>query len=156
EHQDVSYSLVDRASGHSVAKETFRVVVLPTVKLELQRVETTRTIIAGDRYEATIRVINRGNAPLEVRLTATASPTGGVQIEDTSFELEAASWRPINVSFGSKADLRRQLTQVIKISARAADPDGTTVTAAQTLAVDIIPRITGDTDPFSRLPARLR
>lgn len=153
---DLGYVLANSRHQSPVATATMTVVVLPVAKLELLREDQTDTVIAGETYEAHLRLINRGNSRLQVSIDAVSAPVTPVRLDPATFWLEAASSQAVRAFIKTDVALQKSITQVINFKATAAGPNGTAVTASQSVAVNLIPRISGDRDPYVRLPAQIR
>lgn len=152
----LDYFLTNSRTRSPVANVTVTVVVLPVAKLELTREDQTETVIAGDTYEVTLRVINRGNSRMEISLAAVSAPVCPVRLEASELWLDAGASQLVRAGITTNADLRQTSSQVVNFNATATDHKESIVTARQPVVVKVIPRITGDRDPYVRLPARLR
>lgn len=153
---DLEYTLTNSHHLSPAATATVTVVVLPVAKLELIRQDQTDTVIAGETYEARLRLINRGNSRVQVSIDAVGAPVTPVQLDPATIWLEAASSQSVRAFIKTDAELQKPITQVINFKATAAGPNGATVAASQSVAVNLIPRISGDRDPYVRLPAQVR
>lgn len=153
---DLGYVLANSRNPSPVATATIAVVVLPVAKLELIREDQSDTIIAGEMYEAQLRIINRGNSRLQVSIDAISAPVTAVRLDPATFWLEAASSQAVRAFIKTDIELQQAITQVINFKVTAAGPAGAAVTAARSVAVNVIPRISGDRDPYVRLPAQIR
>lgn len=153
---DLHYRLVSTRTLSPVAAVTATVVVLPVAKLELAREDQTDTVIAGDTYEAAVRVTNRGNSKVKISLTTVSAPVCPVRLDASEFWLEAASSRVVRSWIQTDAELRKSSSQVVNFNATAVDHKDTVTTVRRTVVVTVIPRISGDSDPYVRIPTRLR
>lgn len=153
---DLGYALASSRHLSPAATATVTVVVLPVAKLELIREDQTDTVIAGEMYEARLRIVNRGNSRLQISIDAVSAPVTPVRLDPATFWLEAASSQAVRAFIKTDVELQKPITQVINFKVTAAGPDGAAVTAAQSVAVNLIPRISGDRDPYVRLPAQVR
>ncbi len=153
---DVDYRLVSGGTLSPVAAVTATVVVLPVSKLEVVREDQTDTVIAGDTYEVAVRVTNRGNSEVKISLTAISAPVCPVRVDAAEFSLAPASSRIVRGWIETDAELRKSSSQVVNFTAAAVDEKGAPTTARRTVVVTVIPRISGDSDPYVRLPTRLR
>jgi uncharacterized protein (DUF2141 family) len=153
---DLGYVLGNSRNQSPVATATVTVVVLPVAKLELIREDQTDTVIAGEMYEARLRIINRGNSRLQISIDAASAPVTAVRLDPATFWLEAASSQAVRAFIKTDVELQKPITQVINFKVTAAGPNGAAVAASQSVAVNLIPRISGDRDPYVRLPAQLR
>ncbi len=153
---DVDYRLVSSRTLSPVASATVTVVVLPVAKLDVAREDQTDTVIAGDTYEVAVRVTNRGNSRVKISLTTVSAPVCPVRVDEADFTLEAGSSRVVRGWIKTDAELRKTSSQVVNFHVTAVDEKGTTTTAKRTVVVTVIPRISGDQDPYVRLPTRLR
>ncbi len=156
---DLDYVLADSRTRSPVATTTLTVVVLPVGKLELIREDQTDNIIAGETYAARLRLINRGNSRVKVTVSALAAPACPVRLDAddaTEFWIEPAAARLLRAQIGTDVNLRAPLTQVVRFKATATGDDGVPITASRSVSVNVIPRISGDSDPHVRLPAQLK
>lgn len=156
---DLDYALLDSRTRSPVATAALTVVVLPVGKLELIREDQTDNIIAGETYAARLRLINRGNSRVKVSVSALAAPACPVRLDaDDAAEIwiEPAASRLLRAQIGTDINLRAPLTQVVRFKATATGADGVPITANRSVSVNVIPRISGDSDPYVRLPAQLK
>ena len=77
---DLKYALTTSGHVSPAAISTLTVIVLPVVKLELLREDQTDTVIAGEIYEARLRLINRGNNKIRVSIEAVCAPVAPVHL----------------------------------------------------------------------------
>jgi hypothetical protein len=153
---DIDYTLSDAPTRAPVATARLTVVVLPVGKLELVREDQTETVIAGEACAPRLRIINRGNSRLKVAISAQASPARPVRLESAEVWIEPAASHVFRAHFETDVEQREPLTQVVRFTVASTGADGAKITAARAVAVNIIPRVSGDLDPYVRLPARLR
>ncbi len=152
----LDYVLTNSHTRSPVASVTMTVVVLPVAKLELTREDQIETVIAGDTGEVTLRLVNRGNSRMKVSLTAASAPDCPVRLEPAELSLDVSASQVVRAWITTDANLRQSSSQVVNFNATATDPKGVVVTARRPVVLKVIPRITGDRDPYVRLPARLR
>lgn len=135
--------------------DTVTVVVLPVTKLGLLVEEKPESVIAGQSYEIRLRLVNQSNVELTVRLEVSSKEGYPARIEPAEATLAAGHTAPLVVTVQTDPHERRPHTHHVRVTARAVNGDEGDTTAAITVGVEIVPRITGEVDAYHRLPAEL-
>jgi len=135
----------------------FTVRVQAVSRLEITVEDKPDAVIAGENYEVKVRVMNHGNSTNRIRLAVTSSPQTEVSQDPSELVLAPASTQTVRVRAKTSDALTGKITQVLSFQAAGTDPAGKTTTASsRSAAVDVIPRITGNTDIWNRLPAQMQ
>ncbi|NTU41980.1 MAG: hypothetical protein HGA78_02800 [Nitrospirales bacterium] len=124
-------------------------------RIEMLREERPDSVIAGDGYTASVRVFNRGNAPRTVRLDVEAIPAFPVMVSPPVSVIGPNRSQVFEIQVKSDDGLRLRLDQILKVRVRDEGATDGVAVAEQTIVVQVIPRMTGDADPYHRLPARM-
>ena len=147
-------SLRDPSLADSI---NFAAVILSISKLELVVEEKPSVVVAGDDFEARLRLVNRGNSAARVALSVKSSPEESATVESPALTLESGASQTFRVHAKTDAKSQRRISQVLNIKAVAESAtNGAPIQAAQTVVVEVIPRVTGDSDPYVRLPVLWR
>ncbi len=153
-HYRIRYRVGSRRD-HGVEKaESLMVEVLPVVKLDLSVEHKPALVIAGEPYQADLRLANQGNSRIEIRLSAKTSQAGQVGIQPARVALEPGASGRIRVRVETDGKLSRRTTQTVEIKALAEKPNGDTTSVREVFSVQTIPQITGASDYYLRLPGK--
>ena len=87
-HQ-ISYSVQSQRDLNIADSDTIEVVVLPVTKLEILLEEKPEVVIAGEAYEIRLRLVNKGNSEIDVRLKIKSTPDYPVSMKPSEIALEA-------------------------------------------------------------------
>ncbi len=131
-------------------------VVRSAFNLELLVDDKPSTVIAGAAYKASLRVSNKGNSPRTVIFRIAGTPDYPAKIEPQSIALEAGTSQTIRVEVKTDEKLNQKVTHVLAVKAETQDAQGRPVSLNHSVAVDVLPRITGELDPYHRIPAYAR
>lgn len=136
---------------------SFSVVVLPFSRLELVLEDKPQMVIAGEAYSVKVRLANRGNGANRFQLSLKSSPEYPVRPPGASILLPPNASTALVFQVTTDPALKKKLTHVLTFNATA---EGLTnaelVSASESLGVEILPHVTGELDPYHRIPARLR
>jgi uncharacterized protein (DUF2141 family) len=150
---EIGYKVASRRDYDLIDTAGFEVRVLPVCKLELVVDDKPPVVIAGEQYEIGLRLINRGNTPTAIRLETKSSPEFPVTGDTGDLVLDPAGSRKLRLRVQTDAALKHKLLHVLVVKALATEGDAV---AKQSVGVDVIPVVTGDRDPYVRLPSQLR
>ena len=146
---EVTYSVRSQDDYAIQDADTVKVVVLKVDKLALWLEEKPDVVIAGETYQATLRVINQGNDESEVKLTVISTRGYPASIEPAVMPLAPGGSEVVTVTVTTDADkVQRAHQHVIMVNGVT---DGGRTQVAVT--VDIIPRIVAEPDLYHRIPA---
>jgi len=130
-------------------------VVLPLVKLEVLIEQKPEMVVGGDPYEVRLRVLNRGNSKIDVRMTVGSTPNYPVELDTSHMILEVGESQAKRLRVQTDEKLKRRITHILEIHAQAREERNGIVSVRQTVSVEVIPKITGETDPYHRLPVKV-
>jgi hypothetical protein len=154
---EVGYSFRSEGDYALTDSATFTVGVLSVSKLELIVDEKPTVAVAGDDIEAKLRLTNRGNSPAQVALTVKSTPEASATTEVPAVTIAPGSSRAFRVHAKTDATLNKRISQVITVKATAESAtNGSPVQVAQTILVEVLPKVSGDSDPYVRLPMLFR
>lgn len=139
------YALSDEAVG--------RVAVRPVYALDL-RMEgrAPERVLAGETFDFSVRLVNRGNAGLSVTMDARPTGRGEASVTPRMFRLPSGESRVLTVSARANPDEDRLRRAHVRIEANTdQEVDGRPVTARMSVPVDVVPLVAGE-DEHIRYP----
>lgn len=120
--------------------------------LEVFRQETPAFVVAGEPYTTRFTLVNRGNAPAQLRLRAHSSLGLSARLDSASFVLPVGGSREITVLVPTERSIRRQMRDLLELRAgRPGLPDS----ALASTMMEIIPRGGGHGLRFRTFPVVL-
>lgn len=152
---EIVYSLTDSRSLEVQAVEIFTVVVKPLVKVDAVIEDQPDIVMAGDRYNVRLRLVNLGNSTTPMRLEASGSPDFPLSLDVVKTSLEAGKSQLVNLSVSTDGELRNRTNHVVEINAVAETPVHGSIAAKRTVFVEIIPRLLAAVDPRNRVPTAM-
>jgi hypothetical protein len=153
-HQ-ISYSVQSQRDLNIAGSDSIEVVVLPVTKSEILVEEKPEAVIAGEAYEVRLRLVNKGNSEIDVRLKIKSTPDYPVSVKPSALALEAGKSQILRVEVRTDERLNKRLKNILEIEAETEESGNGLVSPRQTVLVEIIPRVTGELDPYHRLPGRM-
>ena len=152
---EISYSVRSQRDYAIHDEDTVEVNVLAVAKLALILESKPQWVIAGDEYQAKVRIINQGNAALEIQLAVESEKTYPASIAPTELTLPAGNSEVATVTVKTDAKESKPRFHAVQVQARAVNLDNGETVASLAIAVDIIPRVTKAVDLTHRVPATL-
>jgi len=150
---EVAYGVRSQRDPAIQHADTVTIAVLAVTKLSLLIEEQPERVIAGDSFEAKLRLVNQGNAELQVRIDAHSQENYPAKIDATEVTVAAGKSALLRLTVQTYAQENRRRTLVVGVQARASVKESV-ATASATVAVEIIPRVSGKLDMYHRLPMR--
>lgn len=153
-HYNITYSVRSPKDYAVFDTQTVPVNVLSVSGLELLVETCPAQAVAGDTFEISARVLNRGNAPATVELQAPAE-TKSCQVTLNPAKLDLAAGASAVVRASVHTDPHQTLSQTlqIKLSASLGGPEGkSAATAEATATVEVFSLGSPAVDPYRRLP----
>lgn len=141
------------ATNVVAASETLHVTVRARHALELALTNRASYVVAGDRYEASFLLQNRGNVRTTVVIAAASSLGGAVRLDSSRVTLEPASSRAIAVQVTARSSGQESRDDVLEL--RAVDAADTSVVATASSNVTVVQRA-GASEPLHRVASQLR
>jgi diguanylate cyclase (GGDEF)-like protein len=135
---------------------SFSVEVLPVAKLEILIEDKPEVVVAGEDYQARLRLINRGNSKTQIKLEIKGNCDYPVKIEPSEATLQAGKSQILRIEAKTDEKLNQRFIHILEVKAEAEGLKNGAVSVRQTVSVEIIPRITGEFDPYNRLPAQIQ
>lgn len=126
------------------------VAVLSVTKLQAKLLEIPEHVIAGDDYEARFLVINESNTVRAVIIKVQSSQELPYTVEPEKFKLVPGESRKVKVSVKTDEKIRKDFKHSLRLTVQSVEDEKLKSQAKS--AVNIVPRITGDTDRFHRIP----
>ena len=153
---DVTYSVKSQRDYGISDSDTFSVAVLPSLKLQMFTENQPQSVIAGETYSFTVRLGNRGNCRIVALLDIKGNPDYPIKIEQTEIPLEAGESRAVEIEVKTDDTLTKKIYHFLQLRANPKDPKDQRSSVYQTVMVEILPRISGETDKYYRLNSQLR
>lgn len=151
---DLYYSLRSQRDYSISDSDAFSVVVLPVTRLELLIEDKPQTIIAGETAVFRARLLNKSNTTATIHLEVKGSPGYPYKIDYPEFSLDAGKSHVVKIEVKTDEKLVRPQKYVITIGAHTKNVESKQVNVEETIFIDLIPQVTGDMDPYHRLPSR--
>ncbi|MEX0737407.1 MAG: SPOR domain-containing protein [Bacteroidota bacterium] len=147
----VLYVLKDPVSDALLAEASVTVVIVPVRKMEIRAVEAPRFVIAGEEYNSTFVITNKGNVASLVRFAARSSAGFRAAMDFADLRLDARESRSITVRVQTDEEIPEKLLDLLEVSAEL-DGDSAAIARAGS-AVEVIPRLTSRSgDRFFEFP----
>ena len=135
---EIGYTVRSRRDYALQYKAVIAVQVLAVRKLAFVIEEKPDSVIAGEGFRAQLRLLNQGNIPAQVRLSAESSRPGASQrIEPAAAAIPAGESLPVIVTGSTSAHERRSFTHYLRVVAETEEADPQRATA--TFGIEIIP-----------------
>ena len=151
----IRYSVRSQRDYSIADSDTLSVVVLPVIKLEILVEEKPELVIAGEAYQVRLRLVNRGNSKTDVKLKIKSNPDYPVKMEPSETALEAGKSQIIKLEVKTDQKSKQRIKQILEIKAEAEESRNGVVSIKQTISVEIVPKVTGEFDPYHRLPVKV-
>ncbi|MGQ9779879.1 MAG: COG1470 family protein [Bacillota bacterium] len=151
----VTYLVKDASYPFVRGYTRVEVNVLPLLNLEAITQEAPLYATAGESYEVSFQVINRGNAPVRVTIEIECEKGFPATVEEKEFLLEAGQSRVVKVMVQTRGDLVQAENHILRFKAKTQDPAGKVVEAIAVSSVEVIPRVSGVLDRYHRIPVIL-
>jgi len=129
---------------------TISVVVLPVTKLEVKLLEAPEYVIAGEEYRASFIVINESNVEKAVSIEIDSGEDLPATVDAEALHLTPGESKTVMVTVKTDGKMRKELKHRLQLTAKFIENEKTKAQA--TSVVNVIPRITGETDPFHKIP----
>jgi hypothetical protein len=152
---EISYSVQSQRDYGIQDADTVTVSVLPVSELALLLEEKPDAAIAGEEYEAKMRLLNRGNAPLTVKLSAKSEERYPAALEPAHVSLPAGGSELIVLTVQTNEREIQLRQHTVQIVAEAQEDTNGKPRAGLAISVQIIPRVTRRPDLHHRVPAEL-
>jgi hypothetical protein len=151
----ISYSLRSQRDYGIVDSDTISVVVLPVEKLELLVEDRPEKVLAGEAYQIGLRVVNRGNCQIDLRLQVKSTPEYPIKIDPSEIALEAGNSQVIKLKVDTDKKIKQRTRQIIEIETKPEESRKDFASAKQTISVEIIPEVTEKPDLYHKLPSQI-
>ncbi|MBI5099042.1 MAG: hypothetical protein HZB30_07350 [Nitrospirae bacterium] len=152
----VTYSIRSRRDYGITDNDSFSVVVLPVLKLQVIIEDKPDVVIAGDTYDVKARLINRGNSRQTVAIEIKGTHDYHMKIEPAEVTLDPGKSQILRIQIQTDNKLKEKITYILSINAKTEKSENGGISSEQSASVVIIPRMTGEFDPYHRLTANLK
>lgn len=149
----VAYTVKDIHNSLVSGQTRVEIIVLPVFGLRVITQEVPVYVVAGESYNVSFCVNNRGNVESEITLEVDSAKDFPVHLEEKKIHLEAGESKIIKVTVETNEKQTRPESHILKLKARAQDAAGREVEAIGVSSVEIIPRVSRVVDRYHRLPA---
>ena len=144
----VRYGLRDAANPSDVSEVPVTVVITPLKDQTLKLVESPRMAVAGDAYNVTFLLTNKGNITTLVRLFAQSSNRFVTKIDSSVMHMRPGESRTVSVKVQTDDKIPARVQDILDFAAELDSAN----TAHATSFVEVVPRITGDEEQFVTFP----
>ncbi len=151
----IGYSVRSQRDYNIADSDSISVLVLPIIKLEIIVEARPEFAIAGEIYEVRFSMVNKGNASANIKLTVKSNPVFPIKIEASELTLEAGKSQSLGLYVKTDEKLKQRIKNILEIEAQTEELKNCIVCVRQTVSVDVIPKVTGESDPYHRLPIKL-
>ena len=151
----VGYLIRSQRNYNIADSDSISIVVLPTMKLEIIVEARPEFVIAGEVYEVRFSLVNKSNISTTIKLTAKSNPVYPIKIEASELTLEAGKSQSIKLEVKTDEKLKQRIKNIIEIKAETEELRIGAISASQTVSIDVIPRVTGESDPYHKLPIKV-
>ncbi len=156
---EIVYAVKDQRDYKIRDQDRIEVVILPMTRLEIIQRAVPEQIIAGETYQADLLVINQSNIKTLATLEIDSSegyPAVSNLAPYSKFVLAPGTSQKIRVTVTTDRGIREKVMHHLTVRVKAQDISHGDITAATTVVVGIIPRVTGIRDPYHKIAAWLR
>ncbi|UCB52270.1 MAG: hypothetical protein JSV10_09845 [Candidatus Zixiibacteriota bacterium] len=151
----IRYSVRSQRDYSIADSDTLSLVVLPVTNLEILVEDKPEMVIAGQAYQVRLRLVNRGNSRTHVKLKLKSNPDYPVKMHPSEIALEAGASQIITVEVRTEEELKQRIRHTLAIKAEAEESKNGGGSVGQTVSVEIIPKVTGEFDPYHKLPVQV-
>jgi predicted porin len=113
-------------------------------------------VIAGEAYRVRISLVNKGNMKTRIKLEIKGDPDYPVKLEPTEIALEAGRSQTLSIEVKTDEKLNRRINHILRMKAVGEEAKEGILFTEQTIFVEIIPKVTGEIDPYHRLSSQIR
>jgi len=152
---EITYRVSDRNLPSAAGEAAVTVVVLPVAHLEAKLLEAPQYVIAGEVYRVSFAVGNHGNVAQSVAIDVRSRPDYAAVADNKQFVLQPGASGTVVVTVKTDPEIRRKLKHRLKLIAVTGTPEGEQIRTEAESWLDIVPRITGVTERFHRLPVEV-
>lgn len=145
--------VVSGTGNHSMDRKIpVSINVLPTSKLTMLMEDSPDSVVAGDEFKARVRIVNEGNAPVEVELQADSHrKESPATIEPTRISIPAGSSAVAIVSMKTDRRENHMVESLLQIRAISTSDSGKSVSSSLNVVYNIIPRTSGESSLYNSI-----
>ncbi|MGB8658036.1 MAG: porin [Candidatus Zixiibacteriota bacterium] len=151
----VGYGVQSQGDSSITGSDTMWVTVLPLVKLEILIEESPEAVTAGESYQVGLRVLNGGNCTVPVGIRTKSIPDCPVEIEPGRAILAAGQSQRVRLKAKTNEKWKQLIRQSLEITAQTEDPSVGVRSVERTVWVQVVPKVTPESDGYHRLPAQM-
>jgi predicted porin len=151
----IRYSISSQRDYSISDSDSLSVVVLPVIKLEILVEDKPEMVIAGQTYQVRLRPVNKGNNKTDLKLKLKSNLDYPVKMDPSQIALEAGESQIIIVEVRTEEELKQRIKHTLEIEAMAEESGNGGASVRQTVSVEIIPKVTGEFDPYHKLPVQV-
>jgi len=151
----IGYLIKSQRDYNIADSDSISVVVLSIIKLEIIVEARPEFVIAGEVYEVRFSLVNKSNISTTIKLTAKSNPAFPLKMEPSELSLEAGKSQSLRLEVKTDEKLKQRIKNIIEIKAETEELRIGAISASQTVSIDVIPRVTGEFEPYHKLPIRV-
>jgi len=152
---DLGYAVESRRDPSIRDSATVALTVAAVGKLALLVCQTPPRVVAGTEYEALLQVLNQGNSPRDVRLSAISGDEFPVRLDPGDIPLAPGGGATVRVIVTTKKTVAHRFTHVVQVTAKPVSGGKPEEEASATIMVEVTPESTKRVDPHHYLPVKL-
>jgi len=150
----IGYLIKSQRDYNIADSDSISVVVLSIIKLEIIVEARPEFVIAGEVYEVRFSLVNKSNISTTIKLTAKSNPVFPLKMEPSELSLEAGKSQSIKLEIKTDEKLKQRIKNTIEIKVETEELKSGATSACQTVSVDVIPRVSGEFEPYHKLPIK--
>ena len=137
-------------------EEKVKISISPFLAISILPLRYPPYVVGGESYEVAFSLQNKSNLALNFTIEGEAGENYPLSLSLTKLTLSPGESATISAEVKTDASLRRPLKHWVKLRARGVGEGGETTEGEGRSWVNIIPRVSGETDLYQRLPATLK
>ena len=137
------------------AEKEISLNVLARPKMELSLRQIPSNVLDGQDYFVEFVLQNTGNTKLRNKLNVSDNLEYSIDLETEDSILYPGETETVIVAVNTEEDINQRLTHRLRLGVEGITEDGEVITESTSASVKVFPRVTGDPDPYHRLPVTL-
>jgi hypothetical protein len=153
---DFLYEVMDPVAPALGGETSFRVTVLPQLDLGSTVMRAPRTAVAGTEFMIEVSFKNTGNTRAVATVRASARPDYEVTVEPVDIFIPSGASKIVRIGVKTDSHLTQKRMCMVTVEATVSDEEGQSTAIREVYTVEVIPRVTRLSDPYYRLPSRVK
>jgi len=162
------YQVVNQDNGEVLGQTGFFLKVSRVVRLDMALTDKPEMVIAGESFNFSCRLINQGNSQINIALVTALVPDSPIAYEPKELILEAGKSQVVAFMVKTDSKVYVKSLQSIRVNAedrstpvpgkegKAGEKAKPALLGTQSLAVEVIPRVSGAYNPYFTYKTSLR